>query len=158
LYRDEAETRKSAGDLAGATQALRNARTYRPDDLAMMQEVGLMILERISAGEPIPPAEREEGAQLFIRLAERHDGEDGLSYSVSAFKAMPGNDRAMQLADYYAGKLNRPAELAPRYAAYLQANPGGFMANDARAKAGNSLPPAAPPSMPGMMPSFRNSQ
>src|SRR5262245_44178649 len=117
LFRDEAETRKHAGDLSGASQALRNARSYRPDDLAMKQEVGLMILERISAGEPVAPAEREEAGQLFVSLAELYDGEYGLSYAVSALKATPGNDRAMQLADYYASKLNRVAELAPRYAA-----------------------------------------
>jgi tetratricopeptide (TPR) repeat protein len=153
LYRDEAEIRRRAGDLAGATQALRSARQVRPDDTALKQEVGVMILERISAGELVPQPEREESAQLFVSLAETYDGEYGLSYSVSALKAVPGNDRAMQLADYYAGKLGRIQELGPRYAAYLQANPGGFMAGEARSKAGSSLPPQAPPSMPGGLPS-----
>jgi tetratricopeptide (TPR) repeat protein len=153
LYRDEAEIRRRAGDLAGATQALRSARQVRPDDTALKQEVGVVILERISAGELVPQPEREESAQLFVSLAETYDGEYGFSYSVSALKAVPGHDRAMQLADYYGGKLNRIQELGPRYAAYLQANPGGFMANEARNKAGSSLPPQAPPSMPGGLPS-----
>jgi len=153
LYRDEAEIRRRAGDLSGATQALRSARQGRPDDAALKQEVGVVILERISAGELVPQPEREESAQLFVSLAEAYDGEYGLSYSVSALKAVPGNDRAMQLADYYAGKLGRTVELAPRYAAYLQANPGGFMANEARAKAGSMPPTQAPPSLPGAMPS-----
>jgi cellulose synthase operon protein C len=148
LYRDEAEIRRRAGDLSGATQALRSARQARPDDTALKQEVGVAILERISTGELVPQPEREESAALFVSLAETYDGEYGLSYSVSALKAVPGNDRAMQLADYYAGKLGRTAELAPRYAAYLQANPGGFMANEARAKAGSAQPPQ-PPALPG---------
>ena len=148
LYRDEAEIRRRAGDLPGATQALRSARQARPDDTALKQEVGVAILERISTGELVPQPEREESAALFVSLAETYDGEYGLSYSVSALKAVPGNDRAMQLADYYAGKLGRTAELAPRYAAYLQANPSGFMANEARAKAGSALPPQ-PPALPG---------
>jgi tetratricopeptide (TPR) repeat protein len=153
LYRDEAEIRRRAGDLAGATQALRSARQVRPDDTALKQEVGVVILERISAGELVPQPEREESAQLFVSLAETYDGEYGFSYSVSALKAVPGNDRAMQLADYYGGKLGRIQELGPRYAAYLQANPGGFMAGEARNKAGSSLPAQAPPSMPGGLPS-----
>ncbi len=153
LYRDEAEIRRRAGDLSGATQALRSARQGRPDDTALKQEVGVIILERISIGELVPQPEREESAQLFVSLAETYDGEYGLSYSVSALKAVPGNDRAMQLADYYAGKLGRSVELAPRYAAYLQANPGGFMADEARAKAGSSLSMQGPPSLPGGIPS-----
>ncbi len=148
LYRDEAEIRRRAGDLPGATQALRSARQARPDDTALKQEVGVAILERISTGELVPQPEREESAALFVSLAETYDGEYGLSYSVSALKAVPGNDRAMQLADYYAGKLGRTAELAPRYAAYLQANPSGFMANEARAKAGSALPPQPPATRP----------
>lgn len=154
LYRDEAEIRRRAGDLAGATQALRSARQVRPDDTALKQEVGVAILERISTGELVPQPEREESAQLFVSLAETYDGEYGLSYSVSALKAVPGSDRAMQLADYYAGKLGRTAELAPRYAAYLQANPGGFMVNEARAKAGSALPPALPSSPGASRPSY----
>lgn len=156
LYRDEAEIRRRAGDLAGATQALRSARQARPDDAALKQEVGVAILERISAGEIVPQPEREESAQLFVSLAEAYDGEYGLSYSVSALKAVPGNDRAMQLADYYGGKLGRTAELGPRYGAYLQANPNGFMANEARAKATSqpSQPPALPSSPGGTRPSY----
>jgi tetratricopeptide (TPR) repeat protein len=148
LYRDEADSRRLAGDMQGATQALRHARTYQPDDVALMQELGLVILERVSAGETVALPEREESAQLFVSLAEMYDGEYGLSYSVSALKAVPGNDRAMQLADYYAAQLNRIGEISPQYAAYLKVNPSGFMANEARAKAGSALPAQPSPSMP----------
>ncbi len=149
LFRDEAETRKRVGDLPGATQALRGARGLRGDDAALKQELGVLLLERIAGGEAVPEADRQEAAQLFVSLAEVYDGEYGLSYSVSALKAVPGNDRAMQLADYYGTKLNRNAELAPRYAAYVQANPTGFMVAEARLKAGSAMPPPAP-SMPNM--------
>ncbi|MCC6555218.1 MAG: hypothetical protein IT372_19825 [Polyangiaceae bacterium] len=160
LYRDEAEIRRRAGDRGGAAQALRSARAFRPDDVAMTQELGVVLLERVEAGEPMPQAERDEAAQLFVSLAEMYDGEYGLSYSTSALKAAPGHDRAMQLADHYAKQLNRTAELAPRYAAYLQANPSGFMAAEARAKAAAAAPPppppvsglGLPPAMPGAPP------
>src|SRR5262249_11472891 len=102
LYRDEADVRKRAGDGPGATASLRNARSLRPDDIGLKQEIGVSILERIDIGEAVPHVERDEAAQIFVSLAETYDGAYGMSYSVSALKAQPGNDRAMQLADYYA--------------------------------------------------------
>ncbi|APR76310.1 Adventurous gliding motility protein K [Minicystis rosea] len=152
LYRDEADVRRRAGDHAGATQALRNARAVHPDDVTLKQELGVAINGRIDAGENVPAAEREESAQLFVSLAETYDGDYGISYSVSALKAQPGNDRAMQLADYYAGLLNRTAEIGPQYAAYLEANPNGFLAEVARAKVGNARPPAPPAPAPAAVP------
>src|SRR5262249_9410413 len=95
LFRDEADVRRRAGDGPGATAALRNARALRPDDVALKQEVGVSILERIDAAENVPAAEREEAAQLFVALGETYDGAYGMSYSASALKAQPGNDRAM---------------------------------------------------------------
>ncbi|MFO0592054.1 MAG: hypothetical protein U0441_31205 [Polyangiaceae bacterium] len=145
LFRDEAEVRRRAGDLAGATQALRSARGQQPDDVGLMQEVGSLIVERIEAGELVPPNERDEAANLFVGLAEMYQGEYGMTYSVYALRAAPAHDRAMQLADYYAAQLGRTAELGPQYAAYLQSNPNGFMAQEARAKVGNAQPPPPPP-------------
>lgn len=144
LYRDESDIRKRAGDYAGSTQALRHARALRPTDVALTQEVGVSVLERINGGENVAQAERDETANIFVQLAEMYDGEYGLSYSMSALGASPGHDRAMQLADHFAAMLGRSAELGPQYAAYLQANPNGFMANVARLKVGNAQPPAPP--------------
>lgn len=144
LYRDEADIRKRAGDLPGSTQALRSARALRPSDVALTQELGVSVLERINAGENVPQPERDETAGIFVQLAEMYDGEYGLSYSLSALGASPGHDRAMQLADHFAALLGRSSELGPQYAAYLQANPNGFMANVARLKVGNAQPPPPP--------------
>ncbi|AKT41040.1 hypothetical protein [Chondromyces crocatus] len=149
LYRDEADIRRRASDLAGAVQVMRSARGLRPDDVAMTQELGVFLLELIGAGGAVSPGDRDEAAQLFVSLAEMYDGEYGFSYSTSALKAVPGHDRAMQLADHYGKQLNRTAELAPVYAAYVQANPGGFMAAEARARAGALPPPPPPAAFPG---------
>ena len=145
LYRDEADIRRRAGDRAGATHALRQARSLRNDDVAITQELGLSITERVESGEPVPGAERDEAAQIFISLAEMYDGEYGLNYSISALKAAPGNDRAMQLADHYGKQLGKTGELGPQYGAYVQANPGGFMAAEARTKAPQSPRLPTPP-------------
>jgi hypothetical protein len=151
LYRDEADIRKRSGDLPGATGALRSARAIRPDDAALSQELGVSVLERINTGEAVPQNERDEAAGVFVKLAETYDGEYGLSYSMSALAASPGHDRAMQLADHFATLLGRTAEVGPQYAAYLQANPSGFMAHVARIKVGSAQPPA-PPAPPAAQP------
>lgn len=147
LYRDEADIRVRAGDGRGATDALRRARELSPEDPALIQEVGASILERMDRGEPVPQVEREEATQLFVGLAETYDGDYGLSYAITALRGLPGHDRAMQLADHYAKQLGRTGELRQQYAAYLAANPNGYMAEEARAKAG-SVRPAAPPGRP----------
>jgi cellulose synthase operon protein C len=144
LYRDEADIRVRAGDGRGATEALRKARALSPEDPALIQEVGASILDRMDRGEPVAQAEREEATQLFVGLAETYDGDYGLSYAITALRGIPGHDRAMQLADHYAKQLGRTGELRQQYAAYLAANPTGYMAEEARTKAG-SVRPGAPP-------------
>ncbi|MCK6536464.1 MAG: hypothetical protein L6Q84_26130 [Polyangiaceae bacterium] len=134
LYRDEAEVRKLAGDLGGATDALRHARTVDGGrDAGLKQLFASMVLERKQAGDLPHPSELGEAAQLFVELAEEYQGEHGLSYSSCALDLEPGNDRAIQLAMYYAGQSGREASIAGKAAAYLKANPQGSMAGDARA-------------------------
>ncbi|AUX33401.1 MULTISPECIES: hypothetical protein [Sorangium] len=152
LLRDEADVRRRAGDLAGSTVALRSARAFVPHDVGLIQALGVAIVERIEAGEPVPQPERDEAAELFVALAETYDGEYGYSYSVYALRALPGHDRAMQLADHYGKQLGRTAELRPRYLAYLQVNPNGFMAAEARKRASVLPPPPRLPSMPAPIP------
>ncbi|WP_437948845.1 hypothetical protein WME98_50745 [Sorangium sp. So ce296] len=152
LLRDEADIRRRAGDLAGSTAALRSARAFVPHDVGLIQALGVAIVERIEAGEPVPQPERDEAAELFVALAETYDGEYGYSYSVYALRALPGHDRAMQLADHYGKQLGRTAELRPRYLAYLQVNPNGFMAAEARKRASVLPPPPRLPSMPPGIP------
>jgi tetratricopeptide (TPR) repeat protein len=136
LYRDEAEIRKLLGDRPGATQVLREARNVAQDDAALVQELAASILERMHAGEAVSHAERQEAADLFVSLAEMYPGEHGFAYSTAALDASPGHDRAMQLAGHYARELGRTNELYPRWQEYLQVNPGGAMAPDARRETG----------------------
>jgi tetratricopeptide (TPR) repeat protein len=104
LYRDEAEVRKLTGDRAGATEAIRQARTYDKDDPGLAQELGASILERMQAGELVTALERDEAAEIFITLAETYDGEHGYAYATAALEAKAGHDRGMQLAAHYAGR------------------------------------------------------
>ncbi|HKQ69443.1 MAG TPA: hypothetical protein VJT73_08895, partial [Polyangiaceae bacterium] len=123
LYRDEAETRKLAGDWSGATDAMRHAYALAQDDPALAQELGASILERVQNDQPVSAKERQEAAGLFVKLAEMYDGEHGLAYSMAALDVAAGHDRAMQLAAYYARGLGREGELPSRFADYLAANP-----------------------------------
>jgi tetratricopeptide (TPR) repeat protein len=132
LLRDEIAAQRAAGDLAGATLSLARARESNPQDATLQQEYGALIVERISAGEAVPEGERALGAGLLAGLAEVYDGEHGLAYSAGALDIEPGHDRAMQLYAYYAQAISREDEVALRYLAYIQANPGGAMAAEAR--------------------------
>lgn len=133
LYRDEADVRKKAGDPYGAADALRHARNVDQDrDPALKQELASLLLERVQQGESLHPQEAQEGAQLFVALAEEYPGEHAYSYSTCALELDPANDRAIQLALYYAEQLGRQHEVAPKAAAYLKANPGGAIVEDAR--------------------------
>ena len=91
-----------------------------------------LTLDRVRAGEQVHPDEAAECAQLFAELADEFPGEHAYSYSLCALDAEPGHDRAIQLAMYYAEQLGRQAEVVPRAAAYLKANPHGALAQEAR--------------------------
>ncbi len=148
LYQDESAVRQQAGDKVGATQVLRNARMYAPEDPTLLQGIGALVVERLKSGEAVAIEEREEAAQLFVALAEMYGGEHGLAFCLSALDAQPGNDRAMQLADYFGEQLGRTDELPARWRGYLAANPGGALSGEVRAKL-STAGPVAPPPPPG---------
>ena len=132
LLTDEVSTRRAAGDLAGATRARERARQIDSQDPVLQQQYGELIIERIDAGDEVPVHERTAGAELLVGLAETYDGEHGLAYSAGALDIDPGHDRALQLHAHYARALQREEDLPARYAAYVERNPAGAMAADAR--------------------------
>ena len=133
LYQDEGDVRKNSLDFAGSAQAFRRARALEGgQDATLKQQLGSVVLERVQAGQNVPEEELLEAAGLFVELAEEYQGEHGLSYSLCALELVPAHDRAVQLAMYYGEQLSRTAEVAPRAAAYLKANPEGALASEAR--------------------------
>ncbi|HXN34180.1 MAG TPA: hypothetical protein VN894_20100, partial [Polyangiaceae bacterium] len=107
ILREQAAALRTAGDLAGASQALARARQIDERDATLQQEYGALIVERLAAGEAVPAAERTMGSELLVGLAEVYDGEHGLAYSAGALEIDPGHDRALQLYAYYARDLQR---------------------------------------------------
>lgn len=136
LMRDEAASRKLAGDLQGATRALASAREIDASDPALQQEYASSVLDRIQAGEAVPAEERNYAAELLVALAEAYEGEHGLAYAGAALDIEPGNDRGIQLYAHYARSLGQENDLNTRYNAYLASNPGGAMANEVRGSLG----------------------
>ncbi len=132
LLRDEAATRRAAGDLAGVTRALQAAHQLDPQDAAIQQELAASVLDRMQSGEAVPDNDRAAAAELLVGLAEVYDGEHGLAYAAGALDLDPGLDRAIQLYAYYARSLQQEQELSSRYLAYVTANPEGAMATEAR--------------------------
>ena len=132
LMRDEAASRKLAGDLPGATRALASAREIDASDPALQQEYASSVLDRIQAGEAVPVEERNYSAELLVALAETYEGDHGLAYAGAALDIDPGNDRGIQLFAHYARALGQESDLGTRYNAYLSSNPGGAMATEVR--------------------------
>ena len=133
LYQDEGDVRKNALDYAGSALAYRRALELEGgQDATLKQQLASVLLECVQAGQNISLLERQEGAQLFVELAEEYAGEHGLSYSLCALELSPEHDRAVQLAMFYGQQLNRTAEVAPRAAAYLKASPSGALSAEAR--------------------------
>ncbi len=130
--REEAGAQREAGDLAGATLTLARARDIDAKDAVLQQEYAALVVDRMAAGEAVPPAERSTASALLAGLAEAYDGEHGLAYSAAALDIDPGHDRAIQLYAYYAHALEREDEVAIRYLAYVTASPNGAMAGEAR--------------------------
>ena len=141
LMRDEAATRKLAGDLPGATRALASAREIDGSDPALQQEYASSVLDRIQAGEAVPAEERNYAAELLVALAETYEGEHGLAYAGAALDIEPGNDRGIQLYAHYARSLGQENDLTTRYNAYLSSNPSGAMATEVRGALGASPAP-----------------
>jgi tetratricopeptide (TPR) repeat protein len=150
LLRDEAATRKLAGDLKGATRALASARDIDSADPALQQEYGSSVLDRIQSGEAVPTDERTYAAELLVSLSEAYEGEHGLAYAGAALDIEPGHDRAMQLLLHYSRSLGVPPDLPRRANAYLSANPSGPMNEEVRsalAAAGGSIGPGTEPNV-----------
>jgi tetratricopeptide (TPR) repeat protein len=132
LLRDEAESRRNTGDLPGAARALARARQIDPQDHALQQLYAANVIERAVSGTEVSPQERALAADLLVGLAEAYDGEHGLAYAGGALDLQPGHDRAIQLYAHHAHALQQETDLMSRYLAYVQANPGGAVATDAR--------------------------
>jgi hypothetical protein len=130
LARDEATVRQQAGDLVGASQALRNARNIDPEDPGLAYELASSVLTRISGGDTVSEDERDEAAAILVSMAEQYEGEHALAYSEAALDAMPSHDRAMQLAAFFAQPLER--DVSARWAKYLEVSPDGVLALDGR--------------------------
>lgn len=136
LYRDQADVARLAQDYITLSNTLRNMRAYSPDDLALVQEQASAILEGVRMGVPISPQDAQEGAQLFVALAEMYpeEHEYAYSYSVLALELDASNDRAIQLATFFGEPLGKTPELVSWWERYLTANPAGAMAPEISAK------------------------
>jgi hypothetical protein len=132
LYRDEIEVCRAGGDLAGVTRCLRELVRLAPDDANLSYELACSVIERIDARGVADAADRDEAGRTMVRFAETYEGEHAFMYACSALKAIPGDDRALQLADYHGEQLGRQRELVAAYRAYLGANPQGYMSQKAQ--------------------------
>lgn len=144
LLGDEIEVAKRAGRGDRAIAALREVLRLDPEDPGLRQKLGSALLERYRSGELLEAAERREGCELFVGLAEQYPGEHGFLYALCGLELLPEHDRAVQLAIHFGEQLGRMPEVGPLAAAYVRDNPQGVMIEAARQAAGGAVPTAAP--------------
>lgn len=141
---DEAEVAKRANLPDHGFEALARLSGEHPEDVVLKAQVAGWLLEVHRAGSATSPSNKERAGRFFVDLAEMYPGEHGLAYSMCALELIPGDDRAVQLAMFYAEQLHRLPEVAVLAAGYVAANPSGVMAAQARQVAGDARPPQAP--------------
>jgi hypothetical protein len=105
----------------------------------LRQQLGTVVLELVRSGRQVEPSLRQEGADMFVMLAEEFP-EHAVAYSLCALEMLPAHDRAIQLAIHYAEQLGGLEDVAPFAAAYVQYNPNGPLVDDARRVAGDIEP------------------
>jgi hypothetical protein len=98
----------------------------------VQQEFAATIVERLAAARGRGAGAHRGPRSLLVGLAEVYDGEHGFAYSAGALDIEPGHDRALQLYAHYARALEREDDVTARYLAYVQANPQGPVAAEAR--------------------------
>jgi len=133
LYVDQIAVCRELGDTQELKRALRGARAVdSSDDPGLKQQLAAAVLEEVQSGANVPAADRTEAEELFVSLAETYDGEYGHSYAICALGLNQKNDRAAQLAMYYAEAIGKSLETATTIAGYLAASPSGLVAEQAR--------------------------
>ncbi len=150
LFVDEANVRQQAGDLPGASSALRQAMSFGGADAAAQAQLAGLVIERSRAGESVSPVELEEAVCLYVGLGESFPGaEHGLAYVLCALELDPESSPAMDLAIKFGGGSGRESEISDQAARFLQATPTGAIAEAAKQWLGRypaaSMPPPAPP-------------
>jgi tetratricopeptide (TPR) repeat protein len=155
LLFDEAEVAKRAGLVDHGFEALTRIVDEAPTDVVVKAQIASWLLESQRGGATPNATSKERASRWFVELAETYPGEHGLAYSVCALELTPGDDRAIQLAIYYAEQLQRLPEVAPLAANYVAVNPNGVMSAQARQAAGDARPTLSQPPTsvpPGLAP------
>ena len=138
LWRELAYLRfSSLHDLDGALDALAMARAISPTDTSVLHDTGAVLLQRAQAFPDGAWSDQRAAADAFLQIARSVDADRALHYVNTALDAAPGHDEALTFFE----ELVAPPPDAPshynlatvgRWIAYLQANPGGDVADAVR--------------------------
>lgn len=143
LYLDEADVCRLANDSVGRLGALQAALEQK-EESGLRFEWSLAVVDCLQDKQTLDAETCMAAHQHLLQLAETYEGEHAFGYAKSAAVCKAGDDRAMQLADFWGEQLGRRAELSEQYRAYLKVAPDGFMAQKARdalASTGAALSP-----------------
>lgn len=148
LFLDQAEVAKQVGDKAAAARALLAAMPLDAGNDTLKAQAATAVLEAYREGLGPTAEQLAQASRAFVELAEAYPGEHGMLYSMCASELTPADDRAIQLAMYYAEQLGRLGEVAGLAAGYVAENPQGVLVAQASAVAGDVAAPPKPVARP----------
>lgn len=103
------------GDLDGALEALRQARSLAPNDVLLMHQLATTSLAQAARSDAaIARVAHRRASELFYQLAQAVDSAQALAYLESALCSTPDHEGSLALLERIAPELGR-AEVLPGY-------------------------------------------
>ncbi len=128
------------GDHEGAVSVLARAQSLAPGDLSLLHDLATYRLKNAERLKEVPKAnrERQQAADLLAQLAERVEGDNAKAYCEAALDVVPGHEGALAKLEELYEDSSEADSLAPRWVAYLRAEPTGSRADERRKRLGRA--------------------
>jgi tetratricopeptide (TPR) repeat protein len=137
LMREQASLLKERlADPQLATDVLREAVGFAPEDLASQHELATLLLDQADlagdARKALPL--RSEAADILHQMAQRVSDDYALAYLEAALDAIPDHEPALRLLQTVAPRMGRADAVPARWVASIQHAPDGPLSRELRLK------------------------
>jgi hypothetical protein len=128
LLREQAGLLKERlADPLLATEVLREAVVFAPDDLSSQHELATLLLDQADAAADPRRAHalRAEAADILHQMAQRVSDDYAFAYLEAALDAIPDHEAALELLQTVAPRMGREEVIPARWVASIQHAPEG---------------------------------
>jgi hypothetical protein len=137
LLREQAGLLKERlSDPRLATEVLREAAAFAPDDLSSQHELATLLLDQADAAGDARKAHplRAEAADILHQMAKRVSDDYAFAYLEAALDAIPDHEGALRLMQTVAPRMGRGDAIPARWVASIQYAPDGPVSRELRLK------------------------